>query len=174
MNLSLYEIIVPTYLQLLGSTAKLLDKAETFCAENNIEPANLIQVRLVENMLPFAYQISSISAHSMGAIEGVRCGFFSPDMTTPNTDIAGLRDIIVKARDYLNGLSADEINALTGKEMCFKIGDYRADYLAERFLLSFSVPNFIFHVTTAYDILRWKGVKLGKTDFLGRVQRIRY
>jgi hypothetical protein len=173
MNLSLYEIVVPTYLQLLGSTAKLLDKAEEFCAVNNMAPAALIQARLAEDMLPFAYQISSISAHSMGAIEGIRGGVFSPDMTTPNTDMAGLRNIVVKACDYLSELSVDEVNALTGKEMCFKMGDYRADYLAERFLLSFSVPNFIFHVTTAYDILRWKGVKLGKTDFLGKVQRLR-
>lgn len=173
MNMSLYEVVVPTYLQLLGSVVRLLDKAETFCAENNIPPEHLTQARLAEDMLPFAYQISSSSAHSMGAIAGIRNGVFSPDMTIPDTNIAGLRNLVVTARDYLSELSVDDVNALTGKEICFVMGDYRADYLAERFLLSFSIPNFIFHATTAYDILRWKGVKLGKTDFLGKVQRLR-
>lgn len=173
MKLSLYDVVVPTYLQLLGSAVKLLDKAEAFCDESSVQPESLIQARLTDDMLSFAYQISSLSAHSMGAIEAIRKGIFSPDMTTPNTDMSGLRNIVEKARNYLSELAPDQVNVLTGKEICFVMGDYRADYLAERFLLSFSMPNFIFHATTAYDILRWKGVKLGKTDFLGKVQRLK-
>jgi hypothetical protein len=72
---------------------------------------------------------------------------------------------------FLKGLTREEVNSFEGREVEFVVGDRRVPYHAEDFLLSFSQPNFYFHATTAYDILRWKGVPVGKRDFMGMVRR---
>jgi len=81
MALSLYAATIPTYLQILGSVNGLIDKAEAFCAETGIAPGEIIGARLFEDMHPFAYQVKSTAVHSIGAIEGLRGGSFSPDRT---------------------------------------------------------------------------------------------
>ena len=169
MNISLYQATIPTYLQILTATAALIDKAEAYCADNNLAAEELIQARLAEDMLPFAYQITSVCHHSMGAIEGLRAGVFSPNMSMMD-DFDALRGLLVTAQAGLNGLSEDEVNEFVGKPMRFEFGDFKLDFVAEEFLLSFSQPNFQFHATTAYDILRWKGLDIGKRDFIGKMR----
>ncbi|MEY2927371.1 MAG: hypothetical protein RL367_1848, partial [Pseudomonadota bacterium] len=88
MTLSLYAATIPSFQQILGSVATLLDKAEEFCAEQGLEHADIIQARLIDDMLPFAYQVKSTVAHSVGAIAGVRAGNFSPAMDPPPSDFA--------------------------------------------------------------------------------------
>jgi uncharacterized protein len=171
MPLSLYEATIPTFQQILGSVAKLLDKAEAFCAEQSLNHDVIIQAKLAEDMLPFTYQVKSCAEHSLGAIEGVRKGVFSPSMEAPPGDFASLHTRIANARAALDGLSRDEVESFIGQDMQFAMGSYKVDFTAENFLLSFSLPNFYFHATTAYDILRHKGVKIGKTDFLGAMRK---
>lgn len=172
MSLSLYQITIPPYLQILGAIAGLLDKAEDHCASNGLAPETLIHARLADDMLSFAYQIHSVATHSLGAIEGVKKGVFSPNMTPPPADFDGLRKRIGEARSGLEALTDLEINALQGQPMRFEYADFRIDFVAENFLLSFSQPNFYFHATTAYDILRWKGLAIGKTDFMGQLRTL--
>ena len=88
----------------------------------------------------------------------------------PALDFAGLQKQVSEAREELQKLKPDEVNGLAGKDMVFQIRDNKLPFTAEGFLLSFSLPNFYFHATTAYDILRSKGVPLGKRDFLGRLR----
>lgn len=169
MTLSLYSAVVPNYIQILGAVKGLLDKAEAHCAEGGgCQPDDLLKARLADDMLPFGYQVKSCCAHSIGAIEGVRAGVFSPDMTPWPTTFEGLRTAVAKALAAVEALSRDEINGFVGQDMRFEMGEMKMPFTAEDFLLSFSQPNFYFHATTAYDILRWKGVKLGKRDFMGR------
>ena len=168
MTLSLYSAVVPNYVQILGAVGGLLDKAEAHCAETGCAPDDLLNAKLADDMLPFGYQVKSCRAHSIGAIEGVRAGVFSPDMTPWPTTFDGLREAISNALAAVEALSPDEINSFVGQDMRFEMGEFRMPFTAEDFLLSFSQPNFYFHATTAYDILRWKGVKLGKRDFMGR------
>ena len=168
MTLSLYSAVVPNYVQILGAVRRLLDKAEAHCVETGCDPDDLQKARLAEDMLPFGYQVKSCSAHSIGAIEGVRAGVFSPDMTPWPTSFEGLREAIDHALAAVEALDPDEINGFVGRDMRFTMGEMTMPFTAEDFLLSFSQPNFYFHATTAYDILRWKGVKLGKRDFMGR------
>jgi hypothetical protein len=148
----------------------LLAKAEAFCAEKNLAPGELIQARFAEDMHPFAYQIKSTVVHSVGAIEGVRRGVFSPDRSTPLQDFAGLKRQITDGIASLAAIDAAEVNGFIGRDMVFAFGDRQIGYTAENFLLSFSQPNFYFHATTAYDLLRWKGVQIGKRDFIGRAR----
>ena len=168
--MNLYQAIVPNYLQIIGAVAGLLDKAEAHCTASGLTPETLIQARLAPDMLPFAYQITSVAKHSMGAIDGVIAGVYSPDTSTPPGDFASLRDRLAAARDSLGALSEADVNGLAGRAMRFEYGDFRMDFVAEAFLLSFSQPNFYFHATTAYDILRAQGVALGKSDFMGQLR----
>ena len=168
MTLSLYNATVPSFQQILSSVAGLLDKAEAFCAENGMDPAALVDTRLTDDMLPFGYQVKSVSTHSIKAIEGVRAGVFSPDMNPWPKDLAGLKAQIAETTTAINGLTPDEINGFVGKDAAFVFGERRMPFNAEDFLLSFTMPNFYFHATAAYAIMRWKGVKIGKLDYMGR------
>lgn len=163
----LYDATVPCWLQQLGAVSRLIDKAETSCGEG-FEPANVVDARLTDDMLPFGYQVKSCVGHSLGALEGVRAGRFSPDMAAWPTDCAGLKAKVDAAIAVLEKVDQAEINALTGRDMAFVMGEMRMDFTAEDFLLSFSMPNFYFHASIAYALLRARGVQLGKRDFLGR------
>jgi uncharacterized protein len=170
MTFSLYAATVPSYRQVLDAVSGLLRTAENFCTEKGIAPDDIVQARLVEDMLPFAYQVKSTAVHSLGAIEGVRRGVFSPDMTPPPGTFAALKTRIAETLVALEAIEAAEIDAFVGRDMRFAFGDRRIDFTAENFLLSFSQPNFYFHAATAYDILRWKGVPIGKRDFIGKLR----
>ena len=170
MSISLYTATVPTFCQILGSVSGLLDKADAYCKEKGIAEADIVGASLAPDMFPFAYQVKSTAAHSMGAIEGLRKGVFSPDMMPPPTTIAGLKAQVEAAQAQLKALPPAELNGFVGRDMRFEFRDAKIPFTAENFLLSFSVPNFFFHATTAYDILRWKGVAVGKRDYMGRMQ----
>jgi uncharacterized protein len=169
MTFSLYDAVIPSNLQILTSVLGLLDKAEAHCTQHGMAPEALIQARLADDMFAFAYQITSTAAYSLGAIEGVRSGLYSPELTPPPTSFAALKQRLTGAQAGLRLVTADEMNSFLGRDMRFEFQakNMRADFTAENFLLSFAQPNFYFHATTAYDILRMKGVALGKMIFLG-------
>ena len=173
MTLSLYTATIPSYLQILTALSGLLNKTEDHCAEQGIEPAAMIEARLAEDMLPFGYQIKATVGHSVGAIAAVREGSFSPDRSAWPTDFAGLQTLVASARATLEAIKPDDLNGAMGRPMRFAMGEMCMDFLTEEFLLSFSQPNFYFHASTAYAIARWKGVPLGKRDYLGAVRLIR-
>ena len=170
MAFSLYAATIPSYQQVLGAVSGLLGTAEAYCAEKGIAPEDIIKARLAEDMLPFAYQVKSTAVHSLGAIEGVRRGVFSPDMTPPPESFAALKTRIADTRAALEVIEPAEVDAFVGRDMRFVFGERHLDFTAENFLLSFSQPNFYFHAATTYDILRWKGVRIGKRDFMGRLR----
>jgi hypothetical protein len=105
---------------------------------------------------------------SIYSIEGVRKGVFSPDLSPWQDSFAGLKDQVSQALTTLAQIDPAEIDGFLGKDMRFEFGERRLDFTAENFLLSFSQPNFFFHATTAYDILRHKGLAIGKRDFIGK------
>lgn len=170
MALSLYAVTVPSFQQTLGAVRGLLDKAEAFCSEKGLAPEDLIQARLAPDMLPFTYQVKSTVVHSVGALEGAKAGRFSPDTTTPPASFAELRTRVDEALATLARIPAADVDALVGKDAAFVFKERHLPFRAEDFLLSFSMPNFYFHASTAYDILRWKGVQIGKRDFMGRLR----
>lgn len=167
MSCSLYDAVVPSNLQILGAVDALLDKAAAFATEHGSTEADLIDARLAPDMLPFGYQVKSCAAHSVGGIEGVRAGSFSPDLSAWPTDFAGLHDVLQKAIASLKGIERDAFDALAGVDTQFEFGTTKMPFTGANFLLSFAQPNFYFHATTAYAILRAQGVKLGKRDFMG-------
>jgi hypothetical protein len=171
MAFSLYAATIPSYLQILGSVSGLLERAEAFCVEKAVDPQTIVQAKLADDMLPFSYQVKSAAVHSLGSIEGVRRGVFSPDMSPPPETLPALKSRIAEATEALQAIAPAEIESFIGRDMAFVFKDFRVDFTAENFLLSFSLPNFYFHSTTAYDILRWKGVPIGKRDYLGKMRK---
>jgi len=166
MAISLYDVSVASFLQVLGGVAGFLEKGAAHCKTNNIDLDGVVETRLYQDMLPFRFQVVAVAHHSLGAIKGSQAGVFAPP--GPSTaDYAGLQKLIADARSELQKLSRADVDALQGKDVVFQLGERKMPFIAENFLMSFSLPNFYFHAATAYDILRMKGVPIGKRDFMG-------
>ncbi|MEX0942624.1 MAG: DUF1993 domain-containing protein [Pseudomonadales bacterium] len=170
MSVSLYEVSVESYLQAVGAVAHFLEKGKTYCEENGIDLGEVVETRLFPDMLPFRFQLVSVGHHSLGSIQGIEAGAFSPPGSGDGLDYAGLQNLIIDAKAGLEALTQDDVNAYGGKEVIFEIGDRKIPFTAENFVMTFSLPNLYFHAATAYDILRMKGVPLGKRDFMGRLR----
>ena len=170
MATSFYEASVERYLQTIGAVQGFLDKGLAHCEEKKIDPSEIVEARLHADMRPFRFQVQYVAHHSIGAIEGIRAGVFGPATNLAALDYLGLQRLIADARAALEKLTPDAVNALESRELVFEVRDVRQPFTAEGFLLSFSLPNFYFHATTAYDILRAKGVPLGKRDFMGALR----
>lgn len=170
MTLSLHTVAVGTYQQMLPQVLWLIGKAEAHCAETGISPNTLGEARLAPDMWTLAKQISQCAHHSARAIEAVRGGAFSPDPNPISSDLSLVRKEIEDAIALINAVDPGELDALAGKEVQFRAGKYSMMFDAPDFLMTFSLPNFYFHVTTAYNILRANGVQVGKSDFIGKMR----
>ena len=170
MAFSLYDASVANYLQILGAVTGFLDRGLAHLREKGIDPETMVEARLAPDMQPLRFQIISVAQHSRGAIEGVREGVFTPPSSKTPYDYAGLQGLVAQTREALSAWTPEAVNALGGKDVIFALGDRKLPFTAEDFLMSFSLPNFYFHATTAYDILRTNGVPLGKRDFMGRLK----
>ena len=170
MTISLYEFSVSNYLQTLGAVGAFLDKAQAHFREHSVAPEEIVDARLFADMLPFRFQVQSIVHHSVGAIEGIRQGVFRPPQDLPPHSYPELQALVADARETLQKVTPESVNARAGADMVFEIRGTKIPFTVEGFVLSFSLPNFYFHATTAYDILRSKGVPVGKRDYLGRMR----
>ena len=170
MPLTLHASFVPSSLQMLGTATHLLNKTESWCADRDCDHSAILEARLIEDMLPFTYQIKSVAEHTAGAISAVREGVYSPDLDPPPTDFAGLRAKLDAAKEAMEALTEDEMESWIGRDMRFEFKDMRLDFTVENFLLSFSQPNLYFHASAAYSIARHLGVQSGKSDILGNVR----
>jgi hypothetical protein len=170
MSTSLYDLSVANYLQAVPAVAGFLDKGLAHFQSSNADPNEVVETRLFADMLPFRFQVVSVAHHSLGTIEGLKKGVFSPSGQTAPLDYAGLQKLLADTVEGLKRVTPEEVNALAGRDMVFQMRDRVVPFTAETFVLSFSLPNFYFHASTAYDILRTKGVPLGKRDFLGRLR----
>jgi uncharacterized protein len=169
MSLSLYDTTVLTYLQMLGAVERVLARGLEHCSQHGHDPEALVETRLYHDMLPLRFQVLSTIKHSIGAIEGVRKGSFSP-AAKGDHDYAALQKAVAEASAALKEIKPEEVNGFTDRDVLFETGDVKLPFTAQDFLLTFSLPNFYFHATTTYGILRSKGVPLGKKDFLGRMR----
>jgi uncharacterized protein len=167
MALPLYDFSVKSFLQGLTGVAGFLEKGRAHFTEAGVDLQEVVETRLIDDMRPLRYQIVSAVHHSRGAIEALKSGLFSPPVDDESLGYADLQTRVAEARKALEAVDSTEINALVGGDLTFQIRDTKLPYVAEDFILSFSLPNFYFHATTAYDILRQKGVPIGKRDYLG-------
>lgn len=170
MAVTLYDAIVPGYLQILGSMRGVFAKGLAHARERGIDPETLVEARLAPDMAPLRFQAIMVRLHSAGALEAAKGGVFSPPSAIDSHTYAGLQALIDEAEAVVRGWTPEAVNALEGRDVAFVAGARRMDFVAEDFLLTFSQPNFYFHAATAYDILRNQGVPIGKRDFLGQLR----
>ncbi len=169
MSLSLYDVSVGSYIQIVEATSRFLQKGAEHFAAAGTDADDVVSKRLHPDMFDFHFQVVCVTHHSLGAIEGIKTGVFSPP-SYPQYGYADLQKLTNETLATLKGLSTDEVNALAGNRLVFKLGGNEIPFTAENFVLSFSLPNFYFHATTAYDILRMQGVPVGKRDFIGALK----
>ena len=169
MAFSLFDATVKNFAQVLGATEGVLAKGRQHAEEHGKNLDDIVESKLIDDMLPFRFQVVSTAHHSMGALNAAVSGEFSPP-SPKDEDYAALEQLIKDARAAVEGYSEDQVNGFVGNDIIFKIGGREIPFTAEDFLMSFSLPNFYFHATTTYDLLRQGGAPLGKMDFLGRMR----
>ena len=168
MTLSLHAATIPGFMRMLANMDHLIGKAEAWCAEQDRSEEDVCSARITPDMLDFAYQVKSTVTHSVGALAGIRAGVFSPDRSEPQRGFGSMRAMLADARQELSKLTEAEMEEVGSTDMEFRMGDKLVvPFTGQNFLLTFSIPNFYFHATTAYNILRQLSVPVGKRDYLG-------
>ena len=169
MSLSLYDASVGVYIRSLQNLSHFLNKAETYAAEEKIPLSTFTEASLGHGMAAFTRQIqfASDAAKSGGAR---LAGIEPPSMPDTETTFPELKERIAKTLAFLETLKRDQIDGQEGRQIVLTFPGRSMEFTGESFLLTFSLPNFLFHVTTAYAILRSQGVPLGKMDFLAGAQ----
>ena len=170
MSVSLSNVSLDTYIQMISAASNIIEKAEEFCKENNIDAQDIVEMQLYKDMAPFTFQVFSIVHHSVGAIDALKTGEFGPPKMPDNLNFENCKNMLKEAEKNLMNINPSEIDNLAGQEVIFKMGSITWPFTASEFILSFSLPNFYFHLTTFYDMLRMKGLKIGKLDFIGQMK----
>ena len=170
MPTTLYDLSVPTFLQTVRAVGGFLDRAMRHCADIGADPDDFVQVRLFEDMAPFHFQIEAAWHHAVWGLEAAKTGVFAPPAPVGPVPFARLRAMMNKAQTTLEAYTPDEVNGWSGRELHLQIGPRKLRFTSEILILSFSLPNFHFHAVTAYDILRMRGVPLGKRDYEGQLR----
>lgn len=169
MSVSFYDLTVGSYSQIVEASIALLDKTRAHCDEQGIDLESIVDARIHPDMATFHFQVVCITHHSLEALKGIRSGeFLPPDYA--HTDYAGLQAMTANTLAELQAMDAGDVNALADKTLAFKLGGNSIPFTAVNFVLSFSLPNFHFHATTTYDILRAQGLPIGKRDYLGNLK----
>jgi uncharacterized protein len=167
VTISMYQSSAGVFIQFLGNLSGLLDRAATDAAVRKIEPSVLLNARLYPNMYNLTRQVGEAIRHALLACS-LLTGVDPPVFPETEPDIPELKARIATAVDFMRGLQPADIDRAGDKDVVFTFRNGSTRKFSGRsLLLTFSVPQFFFHVTTAYDILRHCGVELAKKDFLG-------
>lgn len=165
MPVSLYEISIPVFIRGLTNLQAVLEKGRAFAAQKGIAGEELVGARLYEDMFPLAGQVQRASDTARFA--AVRVGGAQPvAMADEEKSFDDLKTRIAATVDYLQTVDAAGFDGAEDKEVVLKTRSGELRFTGTSYMLQFALPNFFFHVTTAYDILRNQGVALSKADFL--------
>jgi uncharacterized protein len=161
MAISMYHASVPVFLQLLGGLKGVLDKAQKHATEKKWDEATVLNLRLYPDMFTLARQVRQASEHAFGA--GRVAGVQVPQLPAIDNSWSEMQSRIDRTIDFLKGLRADQLDGKEDTQVTLGQRSFRAQV----YLYHFAMPNFYFHCTTAYDILRNLGIEIGKADFMG-------
>jgi hypothetical protein len=168
VSTNLYQASVPAFLQMLNSLSSILTKAVAHAEAKKIDPSVFISARLAPDMHPLLRQIQMVSDSSKGGAARL-AGIDVPSMPDTETTFPELQQRIAKTAEFLKSLKPAQFEGSADREVVLNIGGQKMTFKGAVYLSHFVLPNFYFHVTTAYDILRHNGVELGKRDYLGSV-----
>ena len=166
MTLSMYQASVPVFVRGLENLAAILAKGAAQAEARKIDPAVFVNARLAPDMLHFARQVQIASDAAKGCVARL-AGVEVPSFPDTETTFPELQARIAKTIDFVKGFTAAQIDGTEDKDIAWAAGQRQMSFKGRAYLLYFGLPNFFFHATTAYNILRHRGVELGKRDFLG-------
>lgn len=166
MSLTMYQASIPSFIRMLENMSNILDKAAAYTESKNIDPSVLIQSRLAPDMYPLNRQIQ-IATDMVKGCAARLASIDVPRYVDNEATFAELQARIAKTIDFLTRVSADQINGSEEKTVTLKLRGKEISFLGQPYLFHFVIPNFYFHITAAYAILRHNGVEIGKMDFIG-------
>jgi len=166
MTISMYQASVPVYLRMLNNLVNILEKAAAHCEARKIDPAVLINFRLYPDMFNFAKQVQ-VAADAAKTGSARLAGLEAPAFETNEQTFAELIERVRKTIAYLETLKPEQIDGSETRQIELKRGEKTVTLSGIDLLRTRTLPNFFFHITTAYDILRHNGVELGKRDYTG-------
>ena len=167
MAISMYKASAPIFIQYLTALSSVLDKGQAFADAKKLDPSVLLNTRLSPDMFPLVRQVRAATDHAM-TVSGKLAGVEPPTFANSEATIPELKERIAKAVDFIKGLKPAQVDGTEDKEIAIKFPSGERKFTGQSLLLNFSLPNFYFHATTAYDILRQCGVEVGKRDFMGQ------
>lgn len=166
MSLSMYQASVPVFIRGFENLQVILDKALAHAKAKNFDPSVLVQARLAPDMLALARQVQ-IASDVAKACAARLAGIENPSFADVEQTIPELKERIKKTVDFLRSVQAVQIDGSEERTITFKTRTSEYMFKGQPYLLQYAIPNFFFHVTTAYAILRHNGVDIGKADFQG-------
>lgn len=167
MSLSMYHASIPPFVRMLGNLSAILHKAEAYAAERKIEPSVLLNARLAPDMYPLVRQVQ-IATDSVKGCAARLAGIEVPSYADTESSFAEVQARIDKTLTFLQSIAAAQVDGSEARPITLKFPGAELHFTGQDYLLNFVLPNFYFHLTTAYAILRHNGLNIGKMDFLGQ------
>jgi len=164
----MYQVSAPRFVHALRNLSAILDKAQAHAEAKKVDPAVFADLRLYPDMLPFARQVQIACDHAKGAVARL-AGVEPPKYDDTERGFDDLRQRIAKTVAFIETFKPAQIDGSEERDIHIKFGKHEVNWKGQQYLLGNALPNFYFHVTTAYDILRHNGVELGKRDYLGQI-----
>ena len=166
MSYTIYDASVPVMIRALTNLSKILDKAVAQAKAEDKPLTELIEAKLAPDMRPFPFQIQSASDAAKGCAARL-ADIAPPSMPDTETTFAELKARLEKTIAFLNTIKPEQLKGAEDREIVMKFPNGEMKFTGRDFVAGFAMPNFFFHVTTAYALLRHKGINIGKMDFLG-------
>jgi len=168
MSFGMYQASVPAFLKMLSNLSAILDKGEAFAAAHNIEPEVLLNWRLTPDMFPFTRQVQIAADFAKGTTARL-AGKEVPKYADDEKTFAALKARIAKTVKFVESIAPKDLDGSEGRDITLTVGGQELHFKGEPYLVHFALPNFYFHATTAYAILRRCGIDIGKRDFIGAI-----
>ena len=166
MSLSMYQASIPTFVRGLTNLSAILNKAASYAESKKIDPSVLINARLAPDMFPLSRQIQIASDIVKGGAARLS-GVEAPSFPDTEASFDELQERIKKTIRFIESVEPAQVDGTEERDIHLKVGGRELDFKGQPYLLQFVIPNFYFHITTAYAILRHNGLDIGKGDFLG-------
>ena len=166
MTISMYQTSAPRFIHMLKNLSAILDKAAAYAEQKKIDPSALLSMRFYPDMYSMGRQVHEACRHP-ARVCGMLAGIDAPAVGKDEATIPELKAEIARVVDFLKGLTSSQMDGTENKEITVKGSSGERKYTGQGLLLNHSLPNFYFHCTTAYDLLRHAGLDLVKRDFMG-------
>jgi hypothetical protein len=166
MSLSMYQASVPVFVRMLDNLSKIFDQAVQYCEEKKIDPSVLVNARLAPDMYPLSRQVQIATDMAKGCaarLAGIKVPVYEDNETT----LPELQARIAKTLAFIQSVSAEQIDGSEERTVTLKLRGKDVSFKGQPYLLHFVLPNFYFHITIAYAILRHNGLAIGKMDYIG-------